>query len=1054
MATGGISTPFIRYPVATSLLMVGVLFIGLVAYFNLPVAPLPRVDFPTIQVSTSLPGADPVTMASSVTQPLETQFAQIPGIAEMTSSSLSGSSQITLQFNLNVNIAAAAGLVQSAINAASGQLPKNLPNPPTYREINPTDSPVMVIGATSTDLPLTTLSDDVYTKLAQVISHVDGVAQVIVGGQQTPSIRVQLDPAKLAARGLSLEGVRPPLSINTVDLPKGNIQGEVRSFTIFSNDQMTAADDWNNAIIAYRDGAPVRVKDVGRAVLAAQDYTQAGWADTTRGVSLIVFKQPGANIISTVDKIKAELPMLTASMPASLKVEVLSDRTQTIRASVRDVQFTMLITIGLVVLVIFLFLRNLWATAIPAFTVPLALLGACGLMWFAGYSIDNLSLMALTISVGFVVDDAIVMLENIVRHIELGENPMEAALGGAREIGFTILSISISLVAVLIPLLLMSGIIGRLFQEFAVTLAMTILVSAFVSLTLTPMMASRFIKPAAEAHHGRLYKWSDRFFAGMLRGYERGLDLALGHRFVTTLVFLACIGLTGYLFTVVPTGFFPQQDTGMIAGQVIAGQDVSASQMQAYMAQFATVVSKDRAVAHFAAFTGGGGNTLNTGRMFIQLKPRDERDASADQVIRRLQRQLASVQGARLFMQAAQDVRVGGKLSAAQYQYVLESSDLDSLDQWAPKLLGAMQGLPELKDVSTDQMSSGTTLTLAVDRDQAARYGLTVNDIDNTLYDAFGQRQIAQYFTQLSTYDVIMEVPPSLRGDVRTLDQIYLTTQAGSQVPLSAVAKWTTAPVQPLVINHEGQFPSVTISFNLAPGVSLGQATAAIDKATQDMRLPATIQTTFTGTAQAFRQSLSSVPFLILGALVVVYLILGILYESYIHPLTILSTLPSAGLGALATLLLFHMEFNLIGLIGIILLIGIVKKNGIMMVDFAIAAEREQGLDSLQSIRQACLLRFRPIMMTTMVAMLGALPLMLGHGTGSEIRQPLGYTMFGGLLVSQALTLFTTPVIYLYLDRFSNWLRGKAESQRPSPLQEAPRPAIPLELPRHDLAAE
>jgi HAE1 family hydrophobic/amphiphilic exporter-1 len=1052
MAAISVSAPFIRFPVATSLLMLGVLFAGVVAYFTLPVAPMPNVDFPTIQVSTNLPGADPITMASSVTQPLETQFAQIPGIAEMSSSSLSGSSQITLQFDLTVEIASAAERVQSAINAAGGQLPKNLPNPPTYREINPTDSPIMLIGATSTDLPLTTVSDDVYTKLAQVISHVNGVAQVLVGGQQTPSIRVQLDPSKLAARGLSLEAVRAPLSINTVDMPKGNIQGEVRAFTIFANDQMTAAHDWNNAIIAYRDGAPVRVKDVGQAVLEAQDYTQAGWADTTRGVVLVIWKEPGANIIETVDKIKAQLPMLTASMPASLKLQVLSDRTQTIRASVADVQFTLLLTIGLVVMVIFLFLRNVWATAIPAFTVPLALFGACGLMWLAGYSIDNLSLMALTISVGFVVDDAIVMLENIVRHIERGDKPMDAATRGASEIGFTILSISISLVAVLIPLFLMSGIIGRLFKEFAVTLAMAILVSAFVSLTLTPMLASRFIKPAAEARHGKVYQWSERLFERMLRAYERGLDMALGHRFITLLVFLTCVALTGYFFTLVPSGFFPQQDTGLLFGQALAGQDVSVGQMQSYMRQFAEIVSKDPAVAHFAASTGGGGNTQNTGRMFIQLKPRSERDAAAGQVIRRLQPQLAAVPGARLVLQAAQDVRVGGKLSASQYQYVLESSDLDALDQWAPKLLSALERLPELTAVTTDQMSSGTTLTLQVDRDQAARYGLTANDVDNTLNDAFGQRQIAQYFTQLSTYDVIMEVLPSLRGSLKALDEIYLTTANGAKVPLSAIAKWTTAPVQPLVINHEGQFPSVTISFNLAPGIALGQATAAIDRTAAEMRLPATIQTSSTGTAQAFKQSLSSVPLLILGALVVVYLILGMLYESYIHPLTILSTLPSAGLGAFGTLLLFHMEFNLIGLIGVILLIGIVKKNGIMMVDFAIAAERDQHLSSLESIRQACLLRFRPIVMTTMVTMLGALPLMLGNGTGAEIRQPLGYTMFGGLLVSQALTLFTTPVIYLYLDDLSRWLVSSRGHE--GGYGELEHAQDEIEVPRRKLAAE
>jgi hydrophobic/amphiphilic exporter-1 (mainly G- bacteria), HAE1 family len=1027
----GFSGWFIRHPIATSLLMAGLLFVGVVVYPKLPVAPLPQVDFPTIQVSANLPGASPDTMASAVAQPLETQFAQIPGVAQMTSTSALGTTSITIQFDLDRNIDAAANDVQAAINASSGQLPKNLPTPPTYRKVNPADSPILLLGATSDTLPLTTVDDYVENKLAAQISQIAGVAQVSVGGQQKPAIRIQLDPAKLVAKGLSLEDVRIPLSVTTVDNPKGTIMGPTRSFTIYTNDQLTQSKDWNDVIVAFRDGAPLRVRDIGQAVTGPQDITQAAWADGKRGLVLVIYKQPGANVIDTVDRINAELPRLQATIPTAIKIFTLADRTQTIRAAVRDVQFTLLLTIALVVMVIFIFLRNLWATIIPSVTVPLALLGACGLMWLAGYSLDNLSLMALTIAVGFVVDDAIVMLENITRYVEEGEQPLAAALRGAREITFTIISISVSLIAVLIPLLLMGGIIGRLFREFAVTLSMAIVVSAFVSLTLTPMMASRFLRPPQETRHGRLYLLSERAFDALLRAYERGLDVVLRFRFTTLCVFFATVALSGYLFVVIPKGFFPQQDIGLLTGISEAGQDASPAAMMKYQQALGEIVLKDPAVEHVGMFIGGSGNVSNNGRMFITLKPREERSENADQIIARLRRELDKVPGARLFLQAAQDVRVGGRASRTQFQFTLQGADIEQLNEWAPKMLAKLKGLPELRDVATDQQTEGTTLTLKVNRDQASRYGLTPQLIDDTLYDAFGQRQIAQYFTQLSNYYVIMEVLPSLQGDPKTLDQIFLRSPTtGGEVPLAAFAKWTTTPIQPLSISHQGRFPAITISFNLARGVALGQATAAIEQAKSQLSMPATISTTFQGNAQAFQDSLSTVPMLILAALVVVYLILGILYESYIHPLTILSTLPSAGVGALAILMLFHFDFSLIALIGIILLIGIVKKNGIMMVDFAIVAERDHHLPAVEAIRRAAILRFRPIMMTTMAAMLGGVPLMLGQGTGAEIRQPLGYAMVGGLLVSQALTLFTTPVVYLYLDRLSEWLKGGSRSPK------------------------
>jgi HAE1 family hydrophobic/amphiphilic exporter-1 len=1032
----GISAPFIRYPIGTSLMMAGILFVGLVAYPLLPVAPLPQVDFPTIQITATLPGGSPETMASSVAQPLERQFAQIPGIAQMTSTSYLGTAAVTIQFDLNRSIDGAANDVQGAINAASGQLPKSLPSPPTYRKVNPADSPILLLSATSDSLPITTVSDSVDAQLAQQISQISGVAQVSIGGQQKPSIRVQIDPAKLVAKGLSLEDVRTVITNTTVDSPKGNIDGVRTAYTIYSNDQLLDSKDWNDVIVAYRNGGPLRIRDIGKAITAAEDAKQAAWANGKRGVFLVVYKQPGANVIDTVDKIKALLPRLVAAIPPAIKIEVISDRTQTIRAAVSDVQFTLLLTIALVVMVIFVFLRSFWATVIPTVTVPLALLGACALMWVFGYTLDNLSLMALTIAVGFVVDDAIVMLENITRYIEEGEKPLAAAFKGSSEIGFTIVSISISLVAVLIPLLLMGGIIGRLFREFAVTLTMTIFVSMVVSLTLTPMMASRFLRAHSETKHGKFYDWSERAFDGMLHAYESGLDVAMSWRRTTLVIFFATLALSVYLFVIIPKGFFPQQDVGLISATSEAAQDISFSAMKDRQEAIGKIVQADPDVASVAMAIGGSGRAGNNGNVFITLKPRDERSASAQQIIARLRPKLEKVEGARLFMQAAQDVRLGGRPTRTQFEFTLQDADLGELNSWAPKILDKMKTLPQLRDVATDQQSEGTTLQLNVNRDTASRYGITPQLVDDTLYDAFGQREVTQYFTQLNSYHVILEILPELQQNLDILNKLYLKSPlTGEQVPLATFATWTSVPVRPLSISHQGQFPAITISFNLGQGVALGQATDAIQQAMTEMGAPATLNSSFQGTAQAFQQSLGTVPLLIMAALVVVYLILGILYESYIHPITILSTLPSAGVGALAILMLFGYDFSLIALIGIILLIGIVKKNGIMMVDFAISAERDEHLSPEQSIRKAALLRFRPIMMTTMAAMLGGVPLMLGTGTGSEIRQPLGYAMVGGLIVSQALTLFTTPVIYLYLDRLSNafasWGRSDKAEQDP-----------------------
>jgi HAE1 family hydrophobic/amphiphilic exporter-1 len=1032
-----ISSPFIARPIATSLLMFGLLAVGIAAYPFLPVAPLPEVDFPTIAVTTQLPGASPQTMASSVTQPLEHQFGEIPGVTEMTSVSTQGSSAVTLQFDLNRNIDGAAQDVQTAINAAAGQLPTDLPAPPTYRKVNPADSPILALALTSDTLPLTQVDDYAENVLAQRISQVSGVAQVSIFGQQKPAVRIQVDPDKIAALGLSLEDIRTAIVANTSNGPKGEIQAPAHTYTVYDNDQILEAGPWNDAIVAYRNGAPVRVSDIGKAIDGPENTQLQAWADGKPAILLPIFKLPGANVIDTVDQIKAMLPALEATAPRALHVSILSDRTTTIRASVRDVEETLLITIALVVMVIFLFLRNFWSTVIPSITVPLALVCTFGLMYVLNFSLDNLSLMGLAISVGFVVDDAIVMLENIHRHMEEGKSPMRAALDGSSEIGFTIISISLSLIAVFIPLLLMGGIVGRLFRELAITITMTIALSAFVSLTLTPMMCARFLKEEKHIRHGRLYMASERVFDAMLNGYRRSLDLALRHHRVTFAFFVASLVATGYLFVTIPKGFFPIQDNGLILGLSEAGQDTSFAEMAKHQLALARIVSSDPAVDTVGMAVGAsGGQPLNNGRMFITLKPEDHRDASASEVINRLRPKLAQVEGAALFLQPAQDVTVGGRIARTQFQYTLQDGNTAELNDWARKLLARMKTLHELTDVASDQENNGATLTLTIDRDQASRFGISPALIDNTLDDGFGQRQVTQYFTDLNSYHVVLEVSPDAQNSSLALNKLYIRSPVtGEQVPLSLLVKQTTQPTSVLAVNHQAQFPAVTLSFNLAPGVALSQAVSAIQKAQVDLGTPATLTGSFQGNAQAFQDSLASEPILVLAAVVVIYLILGMLYESYIHPLTILSTLPSAGLGALIMLESFGFDFTVVALIGVILLIGIVKKNGIMIVDFAIAAERDQGLSPKEAIRQACLLRFRPIMMTTMSALLGGVPLMLGHGTGSELRQPLGYAIVGGLILSQAMTLYTTPVVYLYLDQLSSWLTRRTSK---SPLQTIP----------------
>jgi hydrophobe/amphiphile efflux-1 (HAE1) family protein len=1027
-----ISTPFIRRPIGTSLLMAAILLVGIAAFPLLPVAPLPRVDFPTLQVNAKFPGASPETMAATVAQPLERQFAQIPGVAQLTSVNVLGQSSITIQFDLNRNIDAAAQDAQAAINAAGGQLPKNLPSPPTYYKVNPSDSPILIMAVTSDELPLIAVDDFADNILSQQISQISGVSQVFIGGEQKRAVRVQVDPARLAAMGMTLEDVRNMLVNATVNAPKGSIDGDRRTYTVYDNDQLTKAREYEGVILAYRNGAPVRVRDIGTAVDGPENSLTAGYQDGHKAVLLVIFKQPDANVISTVDAIKAKLPSLMANIPPSVHVKIVSDRTQTIRASVSDVQFTLMLSIALVVMVIFIFLRNVWATIIPGVTVPLALVGTFAVMYVMNYSLDNLSLMALTIAVGFVVDDAIVMLENIFRHIEDGMKPMDAAIKGAGEIGFTIVSISVSLIAVFIPLLLMGGIVGRLFREFAMTVSIAVVISAFVSLTLTPMMCSRFLRQE-HGSHSWIYRVVEAFFDAMLGFYRRTLDIVLRFQFITLLAFLTTLCVTVALYAVIPKGFFPDQDNGIIFGISEGAQDISFAEMSRRQVALGQVVSDDPDIAGWSGVIGAGqgGQTGNNGRFFITLKPFKERTATAQQVIARLRPKLQAVEGGALYLQAAQDVRVGGRVSKTLYQYTLQDADPNELYAWSPKVLDHLKGLPGLRDVTSDQQMGGTTATLTIDRDAASRFGILPAAIDQTLYDAFGQEQIAQYFTQINSYHLILEVPEADRGSLATLQKLYVKSASGQPVPLSTFVKLDTTAVAPLSISHQSQFPAVTISFNLAPNTALGQAVDAVHTAMQQLGAPLALQGSFQGTAQAFQSSLSSQPYLIAAALIAVYIILGILYESYILPLTILSTLPSAGVGALLMLMAFGYDLSVIALIGVILLIGIVKKNGIMMVDFAINAERRDGETPLNAIRQACLLRFRPILMTTMASILSGLPLMLGTGAGSELRRPLGFAMVGGLMLSQVLTLYTTPVIYLYLDRVQRWLAPRRHSRMP-----------------------
>ncbi|MGZ6078456.1 MAG: multidrug efflux RND transporter permease subunit [Myxococcaceae bacterium] len=1037
----GLSEPFIHRPIGTSLLAAAVILLGAAAYTQLPVAPLPKVDLPTISVNASLPGASPETMSSAVATPLERRLGRIAGLTDMTSTSSLGSTSITLQFDLDRDADAAGRDVQAAINAAASDLPTNLPFRPNYRKVNPSDTPIMIIALTSATLPLPQIFDAADTVLAQKIAQVEGVGQVFVGGGQQPAVRVQVDPEAAAGVNLTLADVRQVLTGASVNRPIGNQGGELQSNTLATNDQLFRADQYRELLLTQTPGGTVRLGDVAKVEDSVQNTRVAGWTNGVRSVLIIVRRQPGANIIDTVERIKTLLPTLASSVSPAIDIQIASDRTQTIRASVKDVETTLVISVILVVLVVFAFLRSARATAIPSVAVPLSILGTFAVMWLLGYSVNNLSLMALTISTGFVVDDAIVVTENIARYIEAGMRPFEAALRGAREIGFTIVSITVSLLAVFIPILLMPGPVGRLFREFAVTLAVAITMSAVVSLTVTPMMAARLLVSAHERRENWLARQSERFFQGLARGYDRSLRAVLAHAWLMLGVVLGAVALTVMLLRIVPTALFPQQDNGLLIGFSEAPQDVSYTTMRDRQIQVNQILGEDPDIASVVSFIGGGpgGGGANTGSAFITLKPRPPRKVSADEIIARLRPKLARLVGINLFLQPAQDVRIGGRLARTQYQYTLQDPDLTELNTWAPRVFERLKRVPELTDVATDQQSAGLELRLAIDRDSAARLGVSVRDIDAALYDAFGQRQISVTYGVANQYRVVMEVTPAYLEDEQTLQKLYVRSSSGGLVPLSALTTMTRGNL-PTAINHQGQFPSVTLSFNLAPGKSLGDAVTAVLAAEQEIRLPASVQGGFTGNAQAFQQSITGMKWLGILALVAVYIVLGVLYESYIHPITILSTLPTAGVGALLALLLTGTPLSIVAFIGMILLIGIVKKNAIMMVDFAIVAEREEGLSTRDAILKASELRFRPILMTSLAALFGALPLTLGSGLGSELRKPLGISVVGGLLLSQLLTLYTTPVIYLFMDRFSR-LRRLAPDAPAAPARGVPATA-------------